>query len=102
MSASAHEERLLTVLIGPHISEKATTLAERGNQVVFRVRRDATKPEIKAAVEKLFEVSVEHVRVLNQAGKVKRHGRVTGRRSAWKKAYVRLADGHDIDFLGTE
>ena len=101
MSSVEHQEKLLTVLLGPHVSEKATDLAEKGN-VVFRVRRDATKPEIKEAVETLFEVSVESVRTVNQVGKVKRHGRSFGQRSAWKKAYVRLAEGHDIDFIGAE
>ncbi len=101
MSSKQHQERLLTVILGPHVSEKATDLAERG-QVVFRVRTDATKPEIREAIETLFEVSVESVHTVNQAGKVKRHGRSMGQRSAWKKAYVRLAEGHDIDFLGAE
>lgn len=95
-------ERLMTVLLGPHISEKTTRVAESANQVVFKVRTDATKAEIKAAVEKLFEVSVEGVQVVNQRGKTKRFGRNTGSRSDWKKAYVRLAAGQDIDFLGAE
>lgn len=102
MSSKQHQEKLLTVLVGPHISEKATILAERRNQVVFRVRTDATKPEIKQAIETLFEVSVESVRTVNSMGKMKRHGRSMGQRAAWKKAYVRLAEGHEIDFLGTE
>lgn len=102
MSSKQHQERLLTVIIGPHISEKATALAEKGSQVVFKVRRDATKPEIKEAIETLFEVSVDKVHTVNQVGKVKRSGRVVGQRSAWKKAYVRLAEGHDIDFIGAE
>lgn len=101
MSSKQHQERLMTVLLGPHVSEKATDLAEKG-KVVFRVRRDATKPEIREAIETLFEVSVESVRTVNQVGKVKRQGQTVGHRSAWKKAYVRLAEGHDIDFLGTE
>lgn len=102
MTIAAREERLMTVLIGPHISEKSTVLAEEKNQVVFKVRTDATKREIKAAVEKLFEVSVDAVRVVNQSGKVKRMGRAVGRRASFKKAYVSLAEGHDIDFLGAE
>lgn len=102
MTSKAHEEKLLTVLLGPHISEKATRIVEKHNQVVFRVRRDATKPEIKQAVEKLFEVSVRSVRVVNQVGKTKRTGRTMGQRSAWKKAYVRLDEGHELDFLGAE
>ena len=94
------EERLYQVLLGPQISEKATMLGERLNQVVFRVASDATKPEIKAAVEKLFEVEVQGVRVLNVKGKEKRMGRITGRRSGWKKAFVSLKPGQEINFGG--
>jgi large subunit ribosomal protein L23 len=97
-----NQERLLTVLLGPHISEKGTVLAEKNNQVVFKVRRDAKKAEIRAAVELLFEVKVDGVQVVNQKGKSKRFGRYMGHRSDWKKAYVRLAEGHDIDFIGAE
>ncbi len=95
-----NEERLMTVLLGPHVSEKSTNVADRHNQVVFRVRRDASKPEIRRAVEKLFEVQVEDVRVVNHKGKIKRFGMQFGRRQDWKKAYVSLAPGQDIDFLG--
>ena len=102
MSQALREERLLTVLLGPHISEKSHLVAESGNQVVFKVRTDATKAEIKAAVEKLFEVSVDGVTVINQAGKLKRRGRGFGRRASFKKAYVSLAAGSEIDFLGAE
>jgi len=98
MSATAHQERLMSVLQGPHISEKSHMATER-NQVVFKVRPDAKKAEIKRAVELLFEVKVEKVRVMNYAGKVKRHGQTYGRRAAWKKAYVRLAEGSHIDYL---
>lgn len=98
MSAIAHQERLMTVLQGPHLSEKSHLATER-NQYVFKVRRDATKKEIKQAVELLFEVSVTSVRVLNYSGKAKRYGMSRGRRSAWKKAYVRLAEGNHIEFL---
>ena len=101
MSAMAHQERLMTVLQGPHLSEKSHMAAER-NQVVFKVRPDATKSEIKQAVELLFEVSVVDVNVVNCLGKVKRHGMTSGRRASWKKAYVRLAEGSHIDFLGGE
>lgn len=97
-----NQERLLKVLQGPHISEKATVVAEDGGQYVFRVVKDATKPEIKAAVEKLFDVKVESVRTLNQKGKVKRTARGMGKRSDVKKAYVRLADGQEINFLSAE
>ena len=94
------KERLMQVLVAPHVSEKAARVAETGNQVVFRVARDATKPEIKAAVELMFEVKVDSVQVLNAAGKHKRFGGRAGRRSDFKKAYVRLAAGQTIDFTG--
>ena len=96
------KERLMQVLIAPHVSEKAATAAEKGNQVVFRVLRDATKPEIKAAVELMFEVKVDAVNVVNAAGKTKRFGGRTGKRSDSKKAYVKLAAGQTIDFAGVE
>jgi len=98
MSVAAHQERLMSVLQGPHISEKSHLSAEAG-QVVFKVRPDAKKSEIKQAVELLFKVSVESVTVMNYTGKIKRHGQTRGRRAAWKKAYVRLAEGSHIDFL---
>lgn len=94
------EERLLKVLLAPHISEKGTTAGEKNNQIVFRVATDATKPEIKRAVEKLFKVEVDSVQVVNQKGKSKRFGAIYGRRNHWKKAYVCLKAGHDIDFMG--
>ena len=96
------EERLLKVLLAPNISEKSTMAAEANNTVVFKVATTATKAEIKAAVEKLFEVSVEGVRTLNVKGKTKRTGARIGRRNDWKKAYVTLAEGSDIDFVGAE
>jgi len=101
MTVAAHQERLMTVLQGPHLSEKAHIAAER-NQIVFKVRTDANKAEIKQAVELLFEVTVEGVTIANYKGKVKRHGQTSGRRAAWKKAYVKLAEGSSIDFLGGE
>jgi large subunit ribosomal protein L23 len=94
------QERLMTVLLEPHVSEKATRASEQGNQVVFKVRRDATKAEIGKAVELMFEVKVEAVQVARVRGKVKRFGANLGRRADWKKAYVRLAPGQTIDFLG--
>jgi large subunit ribosomal protein L23 len=94
------EERLLKVLKAPHISEKSTMVAEKLNTIVFKVATDASKAEIKAAVEKLFEVKVEAVRTLNVVGKTKRTGARMGRRSDWKKAYVTLVEGQDIDFVG--
>lgn len=97
-----NQDRLMTVLLGPHVSEKSTNVAEAHNQVVFKVRRDATKTEIARAVELMFEVKVENVSVVNHRGKIKRFGQVPGRRKHWKKAYVSLAEGQDIDFMGAE
>ncbi|WP_018232176.1 50S ribosomal protein L23 [Thioalkalivibrio thiocyanodenitrificans] len=97
-----NEERLLKVLVGPHVSEKATLLADAANQQVFRVATDATRDEVKAAVEKLFEVEVTSVRVVNMKGKSKRFGARQGRRANWKKAYVTLAEGQDIAPAGSE
>ena len=93
-------ERLHQVLRRPIVSEKSTNAADSGQQVVFEVLTDATKTEIKTAVESLFEVSVEGVQVINVRGKIKRFGKTPGKRTNWKKAYVRLAEGDDIDFLG--
>lgn len=102
MSATSHQERLTQVIIGPHVSEKSTAVADQAHQVVFKVRPDATKNEIKRAVELLFEVKVDRVAVTRVSGKTKRFGTRRGRRSDWKKAYVRLAPGHDLDFVGAE
>ena len=97
-----NDERLMRVLVSPHVSEKSTRVADQSNQVVFRVLPDARKLEIKRAVEKLFDVEVVHVRTVNCRGKAKGLRRTTGRRPNWKKAYLRLASGQDIDFLGGE
>ena len=94
------EERLLKVLLAPVISEKATMVAEKHEQVVFRVTQDATKPEIKAAVEMLFKVQVESVQVANRQGKQKRSGRFVGRRNHTKRAFVCLKPGQEINFTG--
>ena len=102
MTALAHQEKLMQVLLGPHVSEKSTAAAEGARQVVFKVRLDATKQQVRRAVESLFEVKVANVTIARMPSKVKRFGRREGRRSAWKKAYVRLAPGHDIDFVGAE
>ena len=102
MTQAAHEERLMSVILGPHISEKSTAVADENQQVVFKVRRDATKSEIRKAVELLFEVEVGNVTVVNMSGKAKRRGLNRGRQSDWKKAYVKLAPGHDLDFMGVE
>jgi len=97
-----NEERLLQVLLSPHISEKSTQVGDESNQVVFRVLPNARKAEIKKAVEKLFNVSVTQVRVTNVKGKRKGGARNPGRRADWKKAYVRLQPGHEIDFTVSE
>ncbi len=97
-----NQERIYKVLLGPVISEKAAMAGDAANQVVFKVTTDATKAEIKAAVEQLFEVKVEGVRVLNVKGKTKRTRHGMGKRSDWKKAYVRLEQGQDIDFAVAE
>lgn len=96
------QERLMKVLIAPQISEKATFVADKNEQVVFRVATDATKPEIKAAVEMMFKVNVNSVQVACVKGKIKRSGRVFGRRNDWKKAYVCLAPGQEINFAASE
>ncbi|MGO2479417.1 MAG: 50S ribosomal protein L23 [Pseudoalteromonas sp.] len=94
------EERLLKVILAPHISEKSTIAAEENNTIVFKVAKDSTKAEVKAAVEKLFEVEVTGVRTLNVKGKTKRTGARFGRRNDWKKAYVTLKEGSELDFVG--
>lgn len=95
-------ERLFTVLLGPHISEKAAMGAEDANQFVFKVAVDANKLEIKKAVEKLFEVKVNKVQVVKNKGKVKRNRYGAAKRPDWKKAYVRLEQGQEIDFAVVE
>ncbi|MDG6881529.1 50S ribosomal protein L23 [Phocoenobacter uteri] len=95
------EERLLKVLRAPHISEKATNNAEKANTIVFKVALDANKVEIANAVEQLFEVKVASVSTLVVKGKTKRRGVKMGRRSDWKKAYVTLEEGQELDFAGS-
>ena len=100
--AKFSQERLMNILLAPQISEKATYVAEKNEQVVFRVATDATKPEIKAAVEMMFKVNVNSVQVACVKGKIKRSGRVIGHRNNWKKAYVSLAAGQEINFAANE
>lgn len=95
-----NQERLLQVLRAPLVSEKSTVVSDANNQVVFEVATDAAKPEIKAAVESLFKVKVTGVTTLNVKGKTKRFRGRPGKRSGWKKAYVSLAEGEELDFLG--
>ena len=100
--AVKNSQRLMQVLLAPQVSEKSTFVAEKNEQVVFRVVGNATKPEIKAAVELLFKVEVESVQVANVKGKEKRFGRTIGRRKDWKKAYVSLKPGQEINFHAVE
>jgi len=97
-----NQERLYGVLVAPHFSEKASALGEKFNQYAFKVASDATKPEIREAVETLFKVTVEGVTTANVKGKVKRTVRGISRKRNWKKAYVRIAQGQEIDFMVTE
>ena len=96
------QDRLLQVILAPQITEKATRIADKNQQIAFKVRRDATKPEIKAAVELVFKVEVEGVTVANVGGKNKRVGRAMGKRQDWKKAYVSLKPGQEINFAAGE
>lgn len=95
-----NKERLMQVLLSPVVSEKSAMMADSANSFCFKVASDANKKEIKKAVEMLFEVDVEDVRVLNTKGKQKRFGQIMGKRNDVRKAYVRLKDGQDIDFAG--
>ena len=97
-----NQERLMNVLLAPVVSEKSSRLADANRQFVFKVMKNASKPEVKKAVELMFDVKVDSVQISNMRGKVKAHGRSIGRRSDWKKAYVTLSEGHDIDFMGAE
>ncbi|WP_332675770.1 50S ribosomal protein L23 [Aromatoleum sp.] len=96
------QERLMQVLLAPQISEKATYVADKNEQVVFKVAPTATKPEVKAAVELLFKVEVKSVQISNVKGKVKRFGKMMGRRKDWKKAFVCLKPGQEINFVAGE
>ncbi len=95
-----NQERLMQIIKSPLVSEKSSLAADNANQFTFRVVTDATKPEIKRAVERMFGVDVLQVRVINVKGKSKRFGRTLGKRNDWRKAIVRLKEGQDIDFAG--
>src|SRR4051812_22797612 len=95
-------EQLMNVVLAPVVSEKSTFVADKNRQYVFRVADRATKPQIKAAVELMFKTKVDGVTVLNVRGKERRFGRLMGRKRNWKKAYVRLAEGQEINFAATE
>jgi len=97
-----NQERLFQVLLGPHVSEKAAIVAEMNNQYVFRVAIDASKLEVKKAVEQLFKVDVSEVQTLKVKGKTKRNRYGLSKKPSWKKAYVRLEQGQDIDFASAE
>ena len=97
-----NEQRLYQIILTPHISEKTAIAAEMEERHTFRVANDASKLEVRKAVEKLFDVNVKSVQILNVRGKTKRFGASEGKRSDWKKAIVRLAEGQDIDFTGVE
>lgn len=101
-AAKFNQERLLQIIMAPQISEKSTFVADKHEQVVFKVATSATKPEIKAAVELLFKVQVEDVKVLVVKGKSKRSGKLLGQRKSWKKAYVCLKPGQEINFAAGE
>lgn len=94
---SIQQIKLANIISAPIVSEKSAIVADKGNQFVFKVAKNATKLQVKNAVEMMFEVKVESVRVLNVKGKIKRFGRTLGKRSDWKKAYVRLQSGHNIE-----
>lgn len=96
------QDRLLQVILAPQITEKATYIADKYQQIAFKVRTDATKPEIKAAVELVFKVEVASVAVINVGGKTKRAGKNMGKRKDWKKAYVSLKPGQEINFAAGE
>ena len=97
-----NEERLMKIILAPHVSEKSSSLADTHNQYTFKVTLDAKKPEIKAAIELLFKVKVKSVQVCRVKGKRKVFKRIPGKRKDWKKAYVSLEEGSDIDFTGVE
>ena len=97
-----NQERIMKVLVAPIVSEKSTRLADENRQFAFKVVPDASKPEVRKAVELMFDVKVKGVQIANVNGKVKRFGQKTGKRSDWKKAYVTLAEGHDINFMGAD
>ena len=94
--------QLMNVVLAPVVSEKSTFVADKNRQYVFRVADDATKPEIKAAVELMFKTQVRSVTVSNVKGKKRRFGKIEGRKRSWKKAYVCLAEGQEINFASTE
>ncbi len=102
MSQKIRHDQIRSVIISPHISEKTTGLSEKNQQITFKVRFDSNKTQIKKAVEKLFDVKVSSVKTLSVKGKKKITGVRTGKTKSWKKAYITLAEGQDIDFMGAD
>ena len=102
MSQKIRHDQLRSVLIAPHVSEKTTMLSQESGQIVFRVRPDSNKQQIKKAVEKFFDVKVSSVRTVSVNGKTKRFGARTGKTKNWKKAYIKLAEGQNLDILNTD
>jgi len=102
MSQKIRHDQIRSVIISPHISEKTTGLSEKNQQITFKVRFDSNKTQIKKAVEKLFDVKVSSVKTLSVKGKKKRTGIRKGKTKSWKKAYITLAEGQDIDFMGAD
>ena len=102
MSQKIRHDQIRSVIISPHISEKTTGLSEKNQQITFKVRFDSNKTQIKKAVEKLFDVKVSSVKTLSVKGKKKRTGTRIGKTKSWKKAYITLAEGQDIDFMGAD
>lgn len=95
-------QRLMQIVLGPHVSEKTSRVGEKHRQIAFKVSSCATKPEVKDAVEMLFNVKVQAVNICRVKGKTRHFKQVQGQRKSWKKAYVALQEGHDIDFTGTK
>ena len=102
MSQKIRHDQIRSVIISPHISEKTTGLSEKNQQITFKVRLDSNKTQIKKAVEKLFNVKVSAVKTVSVKGKKKRSGTRLGKTKSWKKAYITLAEGQDIDFMGAD
>tara|TARA_B100000029_G_C17562700_1_gene953967 strand:+ start:531 stop:842 length:312 start_codon:yes stop_codon:yes gene_type:complete len=102
MSQKIRHDQLTSILIAPHVSEKSTLLSQNSGQIAFRVRPDSNKRQIKKAVEKMFNVKVSSVKTISVKGKKKRMGMTQGRTKNWKKAYIKLEEGQNLDFMNTE
>jgi len=102
MSQKIRHDQLRTVLIAPHVSEKSTLLSQNSGQIAFKVRADSNKKQIKKAVEEMFKVKVSSVKTISVKGKKKRMGMRQGKTKDWKKAYIKLEEGQNLDFMNTE